>query len=346
VRARAAGGRIPTRRRTVDPDARSPAAPRRPDAPLDLQDDAPVAEARRQGDPAQAAEPRVLPDQRGRARGRARGRGHGPEAGVRLVLRVLPRPRADAAARPDAPRDAPRRRGREGRPELRRPPDAVPLELPAAQRRHPVVAHGHAVPAGGRLRGGRRVPRGGAGARGDGALCRRRGRLLLLRRRRDLGGRVLGEPEHRLQPEAPRPLPRRGQRLRHLGPGGGADRGRQHLEARALLPRPARARGRRLRPPREPVGAQRGGRLVPLAAGAGPRPRPRHPPVLPLPLRRRDPLPLLLRARGGRPARPPRGVPAPARAGRLRQRRRPRGGAGGGRPRGLPRAAPRRWWTS
>ena len=55
-------------------------------------------------------------------------------------------------------------------------------------------------------------------------LRRRRGRLLLHRRRHDLRGRVLGEPQHRLQPQAARPLPGRGQRLRDLGPGRGADR--------------------------------------------------------------------------------------------------------------------------
>ena len=51
-----------------------PAASRPGDAPLDLPHDAPVAPARRQGDPAQAAEPDLLPDQRRRPRGGA-GRG-------------------------------------------------------------------------------------------------------------------------------------------------------------------------------------------------------------------------------------------------------------------------------
>ena len=56
---------------------------------------------------------------------------------------------------------------------------------------------------------------------------------------------------------------------------------------------------------------QRGGRLVPLPPGAGPRARARHPPLLPLALRRRGPLPRGLRARGGREARP---APAASRA--------------------------------
>ena len=57
----------------------------------------------------------------------------------------------------------------------------------------------------------------------------RRGRLLLGRRGRDVRRRVLGEPQRGLQPAAAGPLPDRGQRLRHLGAGRGADRGRQHL---------------------------------------------------------------------------------------------------------------------
>ena len=44
-----------------------------------------------------------------------------------------------------------------------------------------------------------------------------RGRLRVHRRGDDVRGRVLGEPEHRLQPQGPGHLPRRGQRLRDLG---------------------------------------------------------------------------------------------------------------------------------
>ena len=75
-----------------------------------LPHDAAVAEARRQGNPAQEPEPDLLPDQRRRARG-GPGRGrHGPEARLRLVPPVLPRPRALPDARHDAARDAARRR--------------------------------------------------------------------------------------------------------------------------------------------------------------------------------------------------------------------------------------------
>ena len=49
------------------------------------------------------------------------------QAGLRLVLPVLPRPRALPRARHDAARDVPRGRRRQGRPEQRRPPDAVAL---------------------------------------------------------------------------------------------------------------------------------------------------------------------------------------------------------------------------
>ena len=49
------------------------------------------------------------------------------QARARLVPSLLPRSRAVPDARHDAARDAPRRRRREGRPELRRPADAVAL---------------------------------------------------------------------------------------------------------------------------------------------------------------------------------------------------------------------------
>ena len=120
------------------------------------------------------------------------------------------------------------------------------------ERRHQVLAHGHPVPAGRRLRRGRRSARRDR----DRAARRsaRRGRLLLGGRGHDVRGRVLGEPQHGL---ATGKLPvlylDRGQRLRDLGAGRGADRGRQHLAARALLPRPARARGGRLRSPGQPA---------------------------------------------------------------------------------------------
>ena len=75
---------------------------------------------------------------------------------------------------------------------------------------------------------------------------RRRGDLRLARRRGDLGGRVLGEPQHRL-PAAPADrLRRRGQRLRDLGPGRGPGPG-AGLRPRRRLPRPRGREARRLR---------------------------------------------------------------------------------------------------
>ena len=92
-----------------------------------------VAEARRQGDPAQEPEPDLLPDQRRRPRGGARGRRLLPAPGLRLVLPLLPRPRALPRARRHAARDAAAGRGREGRPGVGRPPDAVALGPPPAR---------------------------------------------------------------------------------------------------------------------------------------------------------------------------------------------------------------------
>src|SRR5206468_12317523 len=108
------------RREAPGPRPENPAGP--------LPDDVPLAAPRRQGDPAQATEPDLLPDQRSRPRGRAGGGGAGPEAGPRLVLRLLPRPGAHAADRHEPARHAPRRGGGQGRPQLPRAPDAVPPE--------------------------------------------------------------------------------------------------------------------------------------------------------------------------------------------------------------------------
>src|SRR3989441_8152352 len=123
---------LPCSRMTLDGYAipREAPGPRPSDPGGHLPDDVPVPAPRRQGDPAQAPEQDLLPDQRGRPRSGAGGGGAGPEAGPRLVLLLLPRPGPDAPARHDPPRHAPGRSGGEGRPELRRAPDAIPLEQP------------------------------------------------------------------------------------------------------------------------------------------------------------------------------------------------------------------------
>ena len=165
-------------------------------------DDGAVAEARRQGNPAQEPEPDLLPDQRRRARsGPRRGR-HGPEARPRLVLSLLPRPRAVPAARHDAARDAARRRRRQGRSELRRPPDAVALGPQAAEHRLAVEPDRHAVPAGGRLRRSRPALRAVTAIEGRESASSRRGHLRLDRRRHDQRRGVLGVAELRLHAQA------------------------------------------------------------------------------------------------------------------------------------------------
>ena len=103
---------------------------RRPDsrpARRRVQDDAPVAPPRRQGDPAQAPEQDLLPDLRRGARGDPDRRRVRAPAGVRLVLPLLSRPRALPAARHDGRGDAAVGGRRGERSELRRPADAEPL---------------------------------------------------------------------------------------------------------------------------------------------------------------------------------------------------------------------------
>ena len=139
----------------------------------------------------------------------------------------------------DAARDAPAARGREGRPEppaaarcrrtgaIRAPErrDAAPRPRARSSCRPSAAPRPGCTSRPGTSRGRRPPPSG------------RRGRLLLCGRRHHVRGRVLGEPQHRLQPQAAGPVPRRGQRLRDLGAGRGPDRRRQHLAPRALVPR-------------------------------------------------------------------------------------------------------------
>ena len=68
---------------------------------------------------------------------------------------VLPRPRAVPRPRHDAARDVPVRRRRQGRPEQRRPADAVALGPQGAEHRLAVEPDRHAVPARRGLRRGR-----------------------------------------------------------------------------------------------------------------------------------------------------------------------------------------------
>ena len=139
-----AGGSARLRR----PDARGAAG----SLPLD----GPVAEAGRQGDPAQEPEPDLLPDQRRRARGGPRRGGAlrcGPAttgstrttATARSAWRSASR-RTRCCSRRSAPTDD---------PASRRPADAVALGPQRLQHRLAGQPDRHAVPAGGRLRRGR-----------------------------------------------------------------------------------------------------------------------------------------------------------------------------------------------
>ena len=156
-----------------------------------------------------------------------------------------------------------------------------------------VLAHRHAVPAGGRLRRGgplhRRRARGGPASRVHGG----RGRLLLGGRRHHDRGRVLGEPQHGLQPASCR-----------CSSWSRTTATRSRCRSRSR-PRAAASRAWCAASPnllvREVDGSdplaslavlRRGRRLVPLAPGPGARARARDPTLLALALRRRDALPL------------------------------------------------------
>ncbi|MCK7461285.1 MAG: hypothetical protein MZU84_04055 [Sphingobacterium sp.] len=187
----------------------------------------PVAEDRRQGDPAQEPEPDLLPDQRRRPRG---GPGRRPACCLRPGYdwffpyyrdrALLPGARRDAATRcscrRSAPTDDPASGGR---------------QMPShwGHRRLNIVSqaqpHRHAVPAGRRVRRGRACSTSAAGHRRPRRRASRptRSRYVLARRRHDQRGRVLGVAQHRLHRKLPGRLPRRGQRLRDLGAGRGAD---------------------------------------------------------------------------------------------------------------------------
>ena len=268
--------------------------------------------------------------------------GQGAPPRLRLVLHLLPRSGALPRPRHDRHRAAPLRRRRGRRPQFGRPPDAVALGPQGPQHRQRVESDRHPVPAGGRVRRGlaplledrrhRRARR---------AHARRRGRALHHGRRHHQRGRVLGSAQHRHQPQAAGRLPGRGQRLRDLGPGRGQHARRLDLEAAHGLSRALHPGSGRLRRPRVLRRADEGGGVRPRPEGSGAGARQGHPPLQPLAVGRRDPVPAARRAPGGRRARSPQPVPqVPAgpghrHAGRARpDRDRGRGGGPGGRRRG------------
>ena len=210
---------------------------------------APLAQARRQGNPAQEPEPHLLPDQRRRPRGGARRRRPDAETRIRLVLSVLPRSRAVPAARHDAARHAARRRRRQGRPEFRRPADAVALGQHEAlnivsgssptgtQVLHAVGAAEAGViysrvPA---------IPDRDARFKSDEVI------YVSLGEGATSEGEFWEVAQRRVHQEPARSVSRRGQRLRDFRSGRSADARRRHLAPRPIVPRPPRRLDRRHR---------------------------------------------------------------------------------------------------
>ena len=243
--------------------------------------------------------------------------GVGPAGGVRHRPALLPRLRRRADPGHDPLRGVPGRAGPGRRPQLRRPADAQPLGLPAAEHHHRFVPHRH--PAAPRRRLGPGVGHPG----------RRPGHRLLVRRGGVVEGRLPRGPELRRHPPPAGGLRVREQPVRHLGddgpPVGRARRGRP-----GLVLRHAGGDRRRQRHP----GGVRGD-----AIGRGPGPvggrsvarrvqdLPAHAPHV---RRRRPPLPQSGGGAGVAGARPPApAAPVPGRAGTPVGRRGRGHGAGG-----------------
>ena len=167
-------GTVMVRRRTPDGDAATAVVEPIPLGPSAfprgagrrLPHHVPVAQARRQGNPAQAPEPGLLSDQRRGPRGLGRGRGAAPASRATTGFTptiAIGRFACNSGMTPlDMLLEAV---GAKDDPQSRRAPDALALGLQAAAHRLPVEPHRHADSAG---RGRRRSqsvlrtrPRGG-----------------------------------------------------------------------------------------------------------------------------------------------------------------------------------------
>ncbi len=260
-------------------------------SPRPLPRDAPLPAPGRQGDPAQAAEQDLLPDLRRRPRGGAGGRRpwcsspaydwfypYYRDRALCLGLGMTPTEMLLSAV---GAADDPNSGGRQ------MPSHWGHKELNIV---YAVEPDRHAVPAGGRA-----APRPGCATAGSRRSPTARPACTATRScycSSGDGTTSEGEFWEALNTacnlKLPVRLPRRGQRLRHLGPGRGQHGRRLDLEARApASPDLLHRGGGRLRSARVVRGDDARGRLLPRAQGPGAGARARDPPVLALALRRR-----------------------------------------------------------
>ena len=244
------------RRATGARTARFSKGLRRDAAPRRLPHDAPVAQARRQGNPAQESEPDLLSDQRRRPRSDPRRRRASRSSRATTgSSRTIAIARCACSSASRRSRCCSRRSAPKDDPELAaaarcRRTGATPACNIVSGSSPTGTQVLHAV---GAAEAGVIYSRVAADSRSRVALPRRRDHLRLARRGRDERRRVLGSAQHRVHQAPAGAVPRRGQRLRDLGAGRSADAGRRHLAARAIVSRAPRRFDRRHRFLRQPA---------------------------------------------------------------------------------------------